>query len=75
VLFAFLTLPVEFNASRRAIPLLENKRLIQVSEEAGVRRVLRAAAWTYLVSVAVRVAVFVFWFFLLAAATGLRIPL
>jgi uncharacterized protein len=75
VVFALVTLPVEFNASRRAIPLLERSRLIEVEEEAGVRRVLRAAALTYLVSVAVRVAVFLFWFLLLAAATGLRLPL
>ena len=52
LVFALVTLPVEFNASRRAIPLLEQKRLIVVEEEAGVRRVLRAAALTYLVSVA-----------------------
>jgi Zn-dependent membrane protease YugP len=73
VVFALLTLPVEFNASHRAIPLLEKKRLIVVEEEAGVRRVLRAAALTYLVSVAVRAAVFLFWFVLLEAATGLRL--
>ena len=75
VVFALVTLPVEFNASRRAIPLLKQKQLIHVDEEAGVRRVLRAAALTYLVSVAVRVAVFLFWFLLLATVTGLRLPL
>ena len=75
VVFGFVTLPVEFNASRRAIPLLEQRHLIALEEEPGVRRVLRAAALTYLVSVAVQVAVFVFWFIVLAAVTGLRIPL
>jgi uncharacterized protein len=75
VVFALVTLPVEFNASHRAIPLLEQKRMIGVTEEPGVRRVLRAAALTYLVSVAVRVAVFLFWFVLLAAATGLHLGL
>ena len=74
VVFALVTLPVEFNASRRAIPLLEQRRVIISDEEAGVRRVLRAAALTYLVSVALRVAVFFFWFIVLAAATGVRIP-
>jgi len=74
IVFALVTLPVELNASHRAIPLLENGRLIVVEEEGAVRRVLRAAALTYLVSVAVRVAVFLFWFILLAAATGLRLP-
>ena len=75
VLFALVTLPVELNASRRAIPLLERRMFISMDEEPGVRRVLRAAALTYLVSVALRVAVFLFWFVVLAAATGLRIPL
>ncbi len=74
VVFALVTLPVEFNASRRAIPLLEQRQVIVVSEEASVRRVLRAAALTYLASVIVRVAVFAFWFIFLAAATGVRIP-
>jgi uncharacterized protein len=74
VVFALVTLPVEFNASKRAIPLLEQRRMILVEEEPGVRKVLRAAAWTYLVSVALRVASFMFWFILLAAATGLKLP-
>jgi uncharacterized protein len=74
VVFALVTLPVEFNASKRAIPLLEQRRMILVEEEPGVRKVLRAAALTYLVSVAVRVASFMFWFILLAAATGLKLP-
>lgn len=75
VVFALVTLPVEFNASKRAIPLLEGSRMIALNEEASIRRVLRAAALTYLVSVAVRVAVFVFWFIVLAATTGMRFSL
>jgi uncharacterized protein len=75
VLFSLVTLPVEFDASRRAIPLLEKRQMIVLEEEPGVHRVLRTAALTYLVSVAVRVAVFVFWFIVLAAATGLRLSL
>lgn len=75
VVFALVTLPVEFNASRRAVPLLEGSRVIMASEEAGIRRVLRAAALTYVVSVAVRVAAFLFWFVVLAAVTGVRISL
>jgi uncharacterized protein len=73
VVFALVTLPVEFNGSRRAIPLLEQRQMIVAEEEAGVRKVLRAAALTYLVSVAMRVAVFLFWFILLAAASGLHV--
>jgi Zn-dependent membrane protease YugP len=75
VVFAFVTLPVEINASHRAIPLLEQRTLIVVAEERGVRKVLRAAALTYLVSVAVRVGVFVFWFVVLTAVTGVKLPL
>ena len=40
-----------------------------------MRKVLRAAALTYLVSVAVRVGVFVFWFVVLTAVTGVKLPL
>lgn len=75
VVFALITLPVELNASRRAIPLLEERMFISVDEKPGVRRVLRAAALTYLVSVALRVALFLFWFVVLAAVTGLPLPI
>lgn len=75
VLFAFVTLPVEFNASRRAVSLLQERRMIVFEEQPAVRRVLRAAALTYLVSVAVRVATLLFWFILLAATLGVRLSL
>ena len=71
VVFALTALPLELNASKRAIALLEEEHVIALSEEASVRRVLRAAALTYLASVAMRVAGFMFWFLLLAALTGL----
>lgn len=74
VVFALTALPLELNASRRAIALLEEEHVIVLSEEASVRRVLRAAALTYLASVAMRVAGFLFWFLLLAALTGLHTP-
>jgi Zn-dependent membrane protease YugP len=50
VVFALITLPVEFNASARAIRMLTSGGYITGSEEAGVRRVLNAAAMTYVVS-------------------------
>lgn len=50
VLFAFITLPVEFDASRRAVAMLTEGGYINAEEEAGVRRVLRAAAMTYVAS-------------------------
>jgi len=47
-LFAFLTLPVELNASSRAEQLLVNQGIIRGDQQiAGVQNVLGAAAWTY----------------------------
>ena len=46
--FALLTLPVEFNASARALKLLVSQGIIRGDEQiAGVQKVLGAAAWTY----------------------------
>jgi uncharacterized protein len=47
VLFHFVTLPVEFNASRRAGAQLRELGLVTAGEQAGVQRVLSAAALTY----------------------------
>ena len=47
VLFTVVTLPVEFNASRRAITQLENKSILVGDELAGAKKVLSAAALTY----------------------------
>ena len=45
--FQLVTLPVEFNASRRAIRTLEESFLLDADELPGAKRVLRAAAMTY----------------------------
>jgi Zn-dependent membrane protease YugP len=50
VLFYVITLPVEFNASARAIAILRNNRVLNESELAGVKKVLTAAALTYVAS-------------------------
>ena len=48
MLFNLVTLPVEFDASNRAKAVLNELGIIHTQEEAdGVRRVLTAAAWTY----------------------------
>ena len=52
VLFQLVTLPVEFNASRRAIQTLESGYLLEEDELQGAKKVLRAAAMTYVASVA-----------------------
>ena len=50
VLFALVTLPVEFNASRRALKILEETNVLDETELRGVRKVLSAAAMTYVAS-------------------------
>lgn len=47
VLFQFVTLPVEFDASRRAKRQLGELGLVAANEATGVRSTLTAAAWTY----------------------------
>ena len=46
-LFQLITLPVEFNASRRALATIEGEGLLYEEEYYGARKVLRAAALTY----------------------------
>jgi uncharacterized protein len=48
VLFTLVTLPVEFDASRRAVRALEQGGYLEGEELVGATRVLRAAAYTYL---------------------------
>jgi hypothetical protein len=52
VAFSVVTLPVEFNASRRALALLEERRFLTPDEMVGTRKVLSAAALTYVASTA-----------------------
>ena len=56
VLFQVVTLPVEFNASGRALRMLESEGyLLRGGEVAGARKVLNAAALTYLAATAMAV--------------------
>lgn len=48
VLFQLITLPVEYNASHRGLELLRDGGFLQEEEIAGARKVLSAAALTYL---------------------------
>lgn len=52
VLFQVVTLPVEFNASRRALVMLEDYGILGPEEVDSSRKVLRAAAMTYVASAA-----------------------
>lgn len=50
LLFALVTLPVEFNASNRAKEILDDMAILDDNEIRGVSRVLRTAAMTYVAS-------------------------
>lgn len=51
-LFQLLTLPVEFNASRRALQTIESNQFLTEQEYRGAKKVLTAAALTYVVALA-----------------------
>ena len=51
-LFQLITLPVEFNASRRALTILEGWGTLSQDEQAAARSVLSAAAMTYVAALA-----------------------
>jgi Zn-dependent membrane protease YugP len=55
VAFTIVTLPVEFDASRRALRVLASEGLVTSEELAGVRTVLSAAALTYVAAAATAV--------------------
>lgn len=54
--FQFVTLPVEFNASRRAIAVLGESGMLDEGELQGAKRVLSAAAMTYVAALLVSLA-------------------
>ncbi len=56
VLFQIVTLPVEFNASNRAIKILENDMYLESDEVPAVKKVLGAAAMTYVAAAAASIA-------------------
>jgi len=51
VLFQVITLPVEFNASRRALAILNDNGILEGRELSSARKVLSAAAMTYVAAV------------------------
>ena len=56
LVFQLVTLPVEFNASRRAMEAIETAGLLTHEEQQGARKTLKAAAMTYVAATAVAVA-------------------
>lgn len=51
LLFQLITLPVEFDASKRAAEYLKKEALIEAKEQSGSKKMLNAAAMTYVASV------------------------
>ncbi len=67
--FSLVTLPVEFDASRRAKELLVSAGFVSHDESAGVTKVLDAAALTYVAALVQAVSTLLYYVFLL---TGMR---
>jgi Zn-dependent membrane protease YugP len=56
LVFQLVTLPVEFNASRRAMAAIEQSGLLTREEQLGAKKTLTAAAMTYVAATAVALA-------------------
>lgn len=56
IVFQLITLPVEFNASRRALETIDKYGMLTAQEQVGAKKVLSAAAMTYVAALAVSVA-------------------
>lgn len=52
-IFELITLPTEFNASKRAIQWISDLQILSPQEQKGAKKVLRAAAMTYVAALAV----------------------
>ena len=71
-LFTLVTLPVEFDASRRALATLERGGLMPQEEIAGARRVLSAAALTYVAAFVSSLLTLLYWLVRLGVLGGGR---
>ncbi|MFK8059891.1 MAG: zinc metallopeptidase, partial [Polaribacter sp.] len=60
-LFSFITLPVEYDASNRALAWLKNKNMVSQQELAGATDALKWAARTYLVAALGSLAMLLYW--------------
>lgn len=70
--FQLVTLPVEFNASRRALATLESSGLLYNEEIGGARAVLSAAAMTYVAALATSLAYLLRFILIASSASGRR---
>ena len=60
-LFSFITLPVEYDASNRALAWLKNKNMVSQQEFEGSKDALKWAARTYLVAALGSLAMLLYW--------------
>mgnify|MGYP000660455851 FL=1 len=67
-LFSFVTLPVEYDASNRALAWLKNKNIVSREEFAGSKDALKWAARTYLVAALGSLAMLAYWVLRLMAS-------
>lgn len=71
-LFSIVTLPVEFNASQRALAMLRSSSLVQGNELNDAKSVLNAAALTYVAAAAGSVLTLAYYILLAGRVTGRR---
>ncbi len=71
--FALLTLPVEINASQRALQMLSATGMVtDVQERSAARQVLNAAAWTYVAALVQVISTLLYYVFLLSGSSRRR---
>ncbi len=68
LLFSLVTLPVELDASRRALVMLRDANLVGAAEQDGARAVLNAAALTYVAAVIQSLSTLLYYVFLLGGS-------
>jgi Zn-dependent membrane protease YugP len=68
-IFNLVTMPVEFDASRRALQRLNGLGILSSEEMVGAREVLKAAAWTYVAAFIISFGNLLYW---LSLASGNR---
>jgi Zn-dependent membrane protease YugP len=66
-LFAMVTLPVEFDASKRALAWIDNNGIVGSMEYDGARDALKWAAMTYVVAALAALTQLAFWVLMLIA--------
>ena len=68
--FTLITLPVEFDASKRALAALESGGMVSQEEHAGAKKVLDAAAMTYVAAFITSLLTLLYWVFRLGLLGG-----